>query len=170
MSNIGLQSGSALLDNILAGDLEPKALATEERRAVVAVIDGPGSVDGKIQHTQSEMAEILDVSRQTICADLRIIRLRYGHQVMQTNLKEVLGEMVKAKRLCQHHARDEQNWQLFWAIEHCFVENLVKLGIVKRAEMKLNVTGQIDVNHAFSAYTPDQARGLLDIVNTRTEN
>ena len=168
MANTPIQMGTILLKKLVGKELDAGELETEERRAVVAVLDGPGRIGGKLQYTQEEMAILLKVSRQTICADLKVLRRRYGHQVMQTDLKEVLGELVKAKRLCQHHARDEQNWPLFWAIEHCFVENLVKLGIVKREEMNLNVRGQIGVTHAFSGDTPDQVGGLLTIVNKDT--
>jgi len=161
-----MATGFAILVNISKKLIDPESLDKEQRRLVVAYLDGPRKLAGELRpvYTQEEMAGILHVSRQTINTDLRAIRRHFGAQVLTTDIKEVAGELHRSKQIAQYHARLNENWALYWAIESSYIEALMRMGIIQREKVRLDVSGGLTVEHAFSQYSPEQTRNLLDII------
>ena len=152
----------ALLNQLRNHEREPASLATGERRAIVAVLSGPSCkrLMGKPKLTQLELAEMLDVAQSNISNDLKVIRGWRGQAVTEEHLNEILGSLSMSKAMAQDYALADGDYALFWRVEREFADKLEDLGIVARQPIEL--AGTLDHRHAFSNFSPDQARELLE--------
>ena len=115
-----------LLGKLRSGETAPSAITRPERRACVAYLRLEG-------YTQEEMAEVFQVSRQTIARDERANRKRAARRVEDVDAQAVAGGLIGWAEQLTAKALKEKDYALVWRIRRELVADLQSLGYLPKA-------------------------------------
>lgn len=130
MSNIGRLSTThsvvKILKHIREGLLDLSDLSIQDRRSCVAYLRFEG-------YTQSEIAEIFKVHRQTILRDEKANHREAAKLVDDIDVKSVAGSLIAWASQLRAKAIRQKDYALAWKIQTELVSNLQSLGYLPRS-------------------------------------
>lgn len=130
MSNIGRLSAThsvvEILKRIREGVLDPNDLSIQDRRICVAYLRFEG-------YTQSEIAEVLNVHRQTILRDEKANRREAAKLVNDINVNSVACGLIAWSGQLRAKAIRQKDYALAWKIQTELVGKLQSLGYLPRS-------------------------------------
>lgn len=129
------ETPKAILKLIQDKKLQPGTLKPSSRRLCVEYLDASG-------WSEMSIAALLEVHRNTIYKDLKLIYQRHGNIVLTTKFEHILGRLMAVKKQVQEKLSAQKKWKDVWLVEKEFLEKLQGLGVVFKQPEEIIVTDE----------------------------
>jgi len=110
---------------------DPKKLDINQRREIVAYLKVEKSCSG------GQIADILNVNRQTVHRDLKVIWKRYQKDAESYNVPSMIGRLALECDYAKNQARKNKDYNSVWRIQCEFIVMLQKLGWIPEAPKRI---------------------------------